>query len=184
MGVWGATPEPKQYFLAVCSSNTPILGMQKHLFWPIGYSGMGVWGATPESRDIFWHCAVLTPPSHVSNNTFAGLWGTMVWVFGAPPQNPNNIFWQCAVSTLQWSLSLSRLAVLLCLLFAFSLSCFCGALLCFAVHPLPVLPSCPPPFGWDPDPDLDLELHRTSPKGQKKKLVPPGPQLKWNWNCS
>ena len=31
MGVWGATPDPKQYFLALCSSNTPILGIQKHL---------------------------------------------------------------------------------------------------------------------------------------------------------
>ena len=31
MGVWGATPEPKQYFLALCTSNTIIRGTQKHL---------------------------------------------------------------------------------------------------------------------------------------------------------
>ena len=48
MGVWGATPEAKQYFLVLCISNTPILGIQKHLCWTVGYSGMAVWGATPE----------------------------------------------------------------------------------------------------------------------------------------
>ena len=30
-GVWVATLESKQYFLALCSSNIPILGIQKHL---------------------------------------------------------------------------------------------------------------------------------------------------------
>ena len=58
MGVWGTTPEPKQYFLAFCSSNTTILGTQKHLCWPLGgYSGMGVWSATPEPIQYFFvHC--------------------------------------------------------------------------------------------------------------------------------
>ena len=31
MGGWGATLEPKQYVLALCSSNTIIRGTQKHL---------------------------------------------------------------------------------------------------------------------------------------------------------
>ena len=35
-------PEPKQYFLALCSSNTPIPGIQKHFCWPMGYRDMGV----------------------------------------------------------------------------------------------------------------------------------------------
>ena len=53
MGLWGATPEPKQYVLALCTSNITILGIQKHLYWPVGYSGMGVWGATPEPSQYF-----------------------------------------------------------------------------------------------------------------------------------
>ena len=53
MGVWGTTPEPEQSFLALCSSKTPIPGMQKHLCWPVGYRGMGVWGASPEPTIFF-----------------------------------------------------------------------------------------------------------------------------------
>ena len=45
------------------SANTPILGIQKHLFWPIVRRGLGVWGATPEPHQLFWHCAAQTPPS-------------------------------------------------------------------------------------------------------------------------
>ena len=85
----GATLEPKQYFLALCicaffrlcacNSNTPILHIQKHLFWPIGYSGMRVWGATREPKRYFWHCAVQTPPSQVYKNTFAGLYNALQW---------------------------------------------------------------------------------------------------------
>ena len=64
--VWvlGVPPQkPNNMFLALCSSNTPILGIQKHLCWPMGYNGMGVRGATPEARQFFWHCAFQTPPS-------------------------------------------------------------------------------------------------------------------------
>ena len=50
-------------------------------------------------RDIFWPCAVETPSSEEFKNTFASLWGTMVWVVGAAPQNPNNMFWHCADQT-------------------------------------------------------------------------------------
>ena len=53
MGVWGATPEPKQIFLALCISTTTVLGIQKHLDWPTGYSGRGVWSATPEPKQYF-----------------------------------------------------------------------------------------------------------------------------------
>ena len=52
MGAWGPSPEPKQYFLALCSSNTPTPVTQKHLCW-LGYSGMGVSGATPEPKQFF-----------------------------------------------------------------------------------------------------------------------------------
>ena len=37
----------------LCISNTPILGIQKHFCWPMGYSGMGVWSATPEPTHYF-----------------------------------------------------------------------------------------------------------------------------------
>ena len=86
MSVWGATPEPKHYFLALCSSNTTIIGIQKRFCWPMRYCGIGVWGAGPQPKQYFWHCVVQTvqtPPSRVSKNTFAGLWGAAVWVFGA-----------------------------------------------------------------------------------------------------
>ena len=56
------------------------------------YSGIGVWGATPEPKQYFEPCAIQTPPSQVSKNSFAALWSTVVLVFGAPPQNPNNNF--------------------------------------------------------------------------------------------
>ena len=63
MGVWSATPEPKQYFLALCSSNTPILGIQNQFCWPMGYSGIGSWSATPEHKLFFCcYCAAQTTP--------------------------------------------------------------------------------------------------------------------------
>ena len=67
--------------------NTAILGIQKHLCWPVGCTGMGVWGATPEPLNMFWLCAFQTPLYRVSKTTFARLWGAQVWVFGAPPEN-------------------------------------------------------------------------------------------------
>ena len=54
LAVWGATPEPKQYVSALCSSITIIRGTQKHLYYPVGYNGMGVWGATPEPKRFFF----------------------------------------------------------------------------------------------------------------------------------
>ena len=71
-----------RYFFALHVPNTPIPGIQNHLFWPMVCRGMGVWGATAEPHDIFWHCPFQTPPSHVSKNTFSGPWCAEVWVFG------------------------------------------------------------------------------------------------------
>ena len=65
-GVWSATPEPKHHFKALCISNTPILGIQKHLCWPVGYRGMGAWGATPEPKHHFLALCV-------SNNPMLGI---------------------------------------------------------------------------------------------------------------
>ena len=139
-GVWSATPEPKQYFLALCSPNTTIIGIKKHLCWTAAYIGMGVRGATPDHEEYFLAlCSSKHPqPRHPKTpwlaygiqrygclerhprtqtillgivqfknphprhpKTFAGLWGTVVWVFGAPPQTPNSIFWHCALKTPQ-----------------------------------------------------------------------------------
>ena len=52
MCVRGAAPEPKQYLLALCISNIPIIGIQKKLCWLLSHSGMGVWGATPEPKHL------------------------------------------------------------------------------------------------------------------------------------
>ena len=95
-GCLGRPPEPIQCFLALCRSDTLILGIQKRLCWPIGYRGMVVWGATPEYED-FGHCAVQILPSQVFKNTFSDLEGTVVGVFLAPPQDLKNNFWHCAV---------------------------------------------------------------------------------------
>ena len=52
MGVRAATLEPKEYFLVLYSSNTPILGIRKYLCWPIRYRAMGVSGRHPRTRTI------------------------------------------------------------------------------------------------------------------------------------
>ena len=54
MGVWGATPEPQQYLLALCITITPILRTQKQFCCTVGYSGMDVRGATPEAKQHFF----------------------------------------------------------------------------------------------------------------------------------
>ena len=53
---------------------------------------MGVWDATPEPKQLFFSLVQIEHPHprYLSKNTIAGLWGTVVWVFGAPPQMPNN----------------------------------------------------------------------------------------------
>ena len=52
-GCLGRHPRTQTIFLALCSSNTPTIGTQKHFCWPMGYSEMGVWGATPEPGSVF-----------------------------------------------------------------------------------------------------------------------------------
>ena len=75
--VFGALPlNPNNIFLALSISNTPILGIQKHLFWPMVCRRMSVWGATPEPKQFFWHCPLQTPQSQISKNTFSGPWCT------------------------------------------------------------------------------------------------------------
>ena len=48
------------HVLALCISNTPIPGIQKHLFWPIVCRGMCVWSATPEPRSEFLALSIST----------------------------------------------------------------------------------------------------------------------------
>ena len=55
-------PQPPQYFVAVCRSKTPILGIQKHLFLRVVCSGMDGRGATPEPTRYFVAlCSSKTP---------------------------------------------------------------------------------------------------------------------------
>ena len=49
-------------FLALCISNTPILGIQKHLGGQMWCRGTRAWSATAKPH-VFWHCAFQTPPS-------------------------------------------------------------------------------------------------------------------------
>ena len=87
MGVWGITPQPKQYFLALCISNTLILDIQKHFCGQIWCRGMRAWGATSNPH-IFWLCAFQTHPSWVSKNALAGRCGAEVCALEAPRQDP------------------------------------------------------------------------------------------------
>ena len=73
------------HFLALCISNTPILGIQKYCWWHIWCRGMRVWAATPKQH-TFWHCAFQTHPYHVSRNTAGGIFGAEVCPFGEPRQ--------------------------------------------------------------------------------------------------
>ena len=55
--------------------------------------GMGVWVATPERKQTFCYGPFRTHPSHVFKMTFSDPWCAGVWMFGAPPQNPNSSCW-------------------------------------------------------------------------------------------
>ena len=92
MGVWRATLKPERSFLALCSSNTPIIGIQKHLCCGMGYSGMPVWGATPEPKRYFLALCSSNTPIIGIHNPFAVLWDTVVTAFGAPPRNQTIFF--------------------------------------------------------------------------------------------
>ena len=43
-------PRQNAQILALCISNTPILGIQKHCCWHIWCRGMRVWGATSKTK--------------------------------------------------------------------------------------------------------------------------------------
>ena len=82
-----ATPKPKQYSLALCSSNTSVLRIQKHFCRPIGYRGRGAWGGTPERKQYFLALCI-------SNTPFLGIQKHFCWlveyintgVWGATPE--------------------------------------------------------------------------------------------------
>ena len=93
MGVWGATPEPKQYFLALCSANTTILGIQEHLCWPKGYSGRGAWGATPDPKQYFLAlCSSNTPIPGIQKHLCWPVGYSGMGVSGATPEPKQYIF--------------------------------------------------------------------------------------------
>ena len=77
LGGWGATQEPTQYFLALCSSKTAILGIQRHLVWLMVYSGTGGWEATPKpTRYVPALCSSKTPILGIPKTQFLahGVW--------------------------------------------------------------------------------------------------------------
>ena len=59
----------------VFGANTPILGIQKHLCWPVGYKGMGAWGATAEPKNRFLALCV-------SNTPVLGIQKHLFWSIG------------------------------------------------------------------------------------------------------
>ena len=87
MSVEGATPEPKQYFLALCSSNNSFLDIQKHFFWPMVCRSMGVWGATPEPEQYFLAlCSSNTPMPGIQKHLFWSMGYSGMGVWSATPE--------------------------------------------------------------------------------------------------
>ena len=91
-GCLGRHPRTKQYCLALCISNTTILGIQKHLCWPMWYNDMGVWGATPEPKQYFLAVCV-------SKTTIPVIQKKLCWTMGyhdmgvwGATRNPQIIF--------------------------------------------------------------------------------------------
>ena len=72
------------HFLALCISNTPVLGIQNYFWWHIWCKSMHVQSATPRVH-IFCHRAFQKHPYQGSKNTFGGMFGAKVCTFGAPP---------------------------------------------------------------------------------------------------
>ena len=87
----------KPHFLASCSANTLILGMQKRYGGQMWCRDMRAWSATPKAQ-FFRYCGVQTCLYYVSKNTFAGRFGAEVCALGAPRQVPHS-FSHCAVQT-------------------------------------------------------------------------------------
>ena len=91
-------PEPKQYFLGLYNSNMTIPGIQKHLCWPVGHSGMGGRGTTLEPKQYFlalyssntsskWGEGV-RPPSTLCRTP-----GTLRTYIALGPNNRNQKIW-------------------------------------------------------------------------------------------
>ena len=99
MCVRGATPEISSFSSALCIANTPIPGIQKHLFWPMVSRGMCVRSATLKTLINFLHCPLQTHPSQVSKNTFSGPWNAEVCMCGAPLQKYPVLLLHCALQT-------------------------------------------------------------------------------------
>ena len=71
MGGSDAATETTRHFLPLCSSKTPILGIQKRSFWPMVCRGMGAWGATPETTRYFLaSCSSKTPILGIQKHSF------------------------------------------------------------------------------------------------------------------
>ena len=96
MGVGAAPQNPNNIFWhrAIETRRSEVSKNTFAGLW--GTTGMGVWGATAEPKQMFLiFCSSNTPILGIQ--IIAGLLDA--WVFGAPPQNPNDIFWHCAVQT-------------------------------------------------------------------------------------
>ena len=100
MGVWSASPEPKHHFLALCSSNIPMLGVEKQVFWTVGYSGMGVWGATRESKHHFFCLVQFKHPHARYSKTLLLAWSVQRYgSFGRHPRTQTPLFWRRTCQT-------------------------------------------------------------------------------------
>ena len=63
------------YFLCFGHFKHPILGIQKHICWPMGYSGMGVCDATLELKQYFLAL-------RISNTSIPGIRKHLRWLVG------------------------------------------------------------------------------------------------------
>ena len=98
MGGWSATPEGTRYFLALCSSKTSILGIQKHLYWLVVCSGTGVGSATPEPTAYFLALrGSKTPILGIQKHLFWPVVCSGMGVWSATPE-PTAYFWALCTS--------------------------------------------------------------------------------------
>ena len=88
--VWvvGAPPRNPNNFFGIVQFKRHYRGIQKTHLPAYGVQWYGCLGRQPRARTIFFGTVHFKHhhPRH-PKKTFAGLWSTVVWVFGAPPQN-------------------------------------------------------------------------------------------------
>ena len=100
MGVWGATPERKQFFYRIVHFKHHHPRYPKTPFLAHGVQGYGCLGCHPRTQTIFSGIDHFKHPHPgCPKHTFFGPWCAEVWMFGAPPQNANNIFLHCPFQT-------------------------------------------------------------------------------------